>query len=67
MTLDATKNRLFSLFGRQAECLRKRHLQLSFVSPVSRLQQYPLDHWVTLRTNNPLERIIREVRRPMRV
>ena len=29
--------------------------------------RFPMEHWRRIRTNNPLERIIREIRRRMRV
>lgn len=32
-----------------------------------RYMEFPLEHWVRIRTNNPLERIMREIRRRTRV
>jgi putative transposase len=48
--------------------LATRHRQLSSVQqPVQGITLTPEQHWRRIRTNNPLERILREIRRRTRV
>ncbi len=58
---DDFEERFGAKYPKAVACLSKdRDALLAFYD-------FPAEHWIRIRTNNPLERIIREIRRRTRV
>jgi len=63
--MDSTSNRIHSWGPRHLT--RAAELVAESIGETLTFYAFPDSHWIKIRTNNPLERIMREIRRRTRV